>query len=133
MRLVLIAIAALLAAAACGAYAFPGASSTTANGTVRGQVSVVPCAPVEQAGQPCTGKAVEGLALDFTSGSTTITGTTDASGNYTVELAAGTWQVSVKNYMRIVSGPHTITVHAGDNIVANYVIDSGIRVPIAAS
>lgn len=131
MRLVLIAIA-LLATAACGAYAFPGASSAS-KGTVSGQVSVVPCAPVEQAGQPCTGKAMQGLALDFTSGSTTIAATTDANGHYTVQLAAGTWQVSVKNYMRIVSGPHTITVHAGDNIVANYVIDSGMRVPIAAS
>jgi hypothetical protein len=131
MRVLLIGLA-LLATAACGAYSLPGAS-TTGTGTVSGSVAVVPCAPVEQAGSPCVGKQMQGVELDFKNGGTTVTATTDANGNYTVQLAAGTWQVSPKNYMRIVSGPKTITVHTGDNITANYVIDSGIRVPIAAS
>jgi hypothetical protein len=35
----------------------------------------------------------------------------------------------MKNYMRIISGPTTIALSAGSTVVANYVLDSGIRVP----
>jgi hypothetical protein len=60
-----------------------------------------------------------------------VAATTGAGGNYSVELAQGTWTVSTKQFMRIVKGPLTIAVHAGDHITANFVVDSGIRVPIA--
>jgi hypothetical protein len=119
----------LVVGAACGAYHYPGATGGT--GTVTGSVIVVPCGPVQPADKACAGRFA-GMELDFTSGATTAATTTDANGNFTIELAVGTWNVSVVKFTRIVSGPRTITVHAGDSIVANYVVDSGIRVPVAA-
>jgi hypothetical protein len=35
----------------------------------------------------------------------------------------------MKTYMRVISGPPAVTVAAGSTVVANYVLDSGIRVP----
>jgi hypothetical protein len=122
----------LLATAACSAYHFPG-NPTAGTGTVSGQVIVVPCGALESADQPCAAKPFSGLELDFTKGTTTVAATTGPGGNYSVELAEGRWTVSAKQIMRIVKGPGTITVHAGDRIVANFVVDSGIRVPIAAA
>jgi hypothetical protein len=119
----------LAATAACGSYHLPGTTGGT--GTVSGSVTVVPCGPVQPADKACAGRFA-GLELDFSSGGTTVSTTTDSNGNYTVNLAAGTWNVSVVKLTRIVSGPRSITVHAGDSIVANYIVDSGIRVPVAA-
>ena len=66
----------------------------------------------------------------FTSPSgTVVVAETDAGGAYRATLPAGTWKVSFKGYMRIISGPPEVTVTAGDTVVANYVVDSGIRVP----
>jgi hypothetical protein len=69
---------------------------------------------------------VPGLELDFSSGSTTLSTTTDSSGNYTIDVPAGSWKVSTKNYMQIVSGPTTLTITAGSTIVANYTVWSNI-------
>lgn len=131
MKRALIALA-FLATAACGAYQFPG---TTASGTgnVSGQVVVMPCGPVQPADKACPRRMFSGLELDFVNGATTVGTTTDPDGNYTIELSAGTWRVSVMKFARIISGPRTITVHAGDRIVANYIVDTGIRVPNAAA
>jgi hypothetical protein len=124
--------AVLLATAACGAYAFPGErpSPTPATGTVSGTVVSVPCAPVEQAGQQCAGRPVSGLELDFACGQSTVTkAITDSKGYYSVQLQPGSCAVKFKTYMRYISGPQMLTIRAGDNIVANYVFDNGIRVP----
>jgi hypothetical protein len=71
------------------------------------------------------------LEIDFTGNGTAAGARTDLSGAYSVELAAGTWKVSFKSYMRIISGPPTVTLQAGSRVVADYLVDSGIRVPIA--
>ncbi len=119
----------VMATAACGAYRVPGPGAG-GSGSVSGQVTVVPCGPVEPAAQPCVGRPVSGLEIDFSGDGTTVAAQTDPQGYYSVQLPAGTWKVSFKSYMRIVSGPPTVAVAAGSSVVANYVVDSGIRVPV---
>ncbi|HEX9099340.1 MAG TPA: hypothetical protein VF956_07645 [Candidatus Dormibacteraeota bacterium] len=120
----------MVATAACGAYRFPG-ESPSASGTVSGHVMAVPCTPVQPVNQPpCAGRPVAGLEIDFTGGGASVSARTDSNGAYSVELAAGTWKVSLKSYMRIISGPPTVAVQAGSTVVANYLVDSGIRVPV---
>jgi hypothetical protein len=123
----------LVATAACGAYRFPG-ESPAASGTVSGHVLAAPCAPVQPVNQPkCTGRPVAGLEIDFTGNGTTVVTHTDPNGGYSIELAAGTWKVSLKSYMRIISGPSSVTVQAGSNVVADYLVDSGMRVPVGSA
>jgi hypothetical protein len=119
--------------AGCGAYQFPGESPspTPATGTVSGHVVAVPCAPVERQGSPCAGRPVPSLELDYLSGAVVVArAVTDSGGNYAVALYPGGYAVRMKTYMRVISGPLSLTVAAGSNIVANYVLDSGIRVPV---
>jgi len=98
---------------------------------VSGQVTAVPCFPVEQANQPpCAGRPAGGVEIDFSGNGSTVGTQTDPKGFYSVSLAAGTWKVSLKSYMRIISGPPVVTIAAGSSVVANYVVDSGIRVPV---
>src|SRR4029077_9309101 len=109
----LVLVALLLAAAACGAYQFPGGnpSPSPESGTVSGRVLGVPCAPVEQAGTTCAGRPVPKLELDYiTDGAVMADTVTDSSGSYLVSLAPGTYQVKLKTYMRVISGPLTIAV-----------------------
>jgi hypothetical protein len=133
----------LVATAACGAYRFPGPGN--GSGTVSGQVIATPCGPVGPAAQPClpgaasdcapkspTGGAcgsrpIPGLELVFTNGSTSLSARTDSGGGYSIELPSGTWTVGTKSYMRIVSGPQTLVVSAGASIIANYIVDIGVR------
>jgi len=68
-----------------------------------------------------------GVGLVFTNGDTTREVKTDSTGHYSIELQAGTWTVSTLSFGRIVSGPGTLAVTDGANIVANYVVDTGIR------
>ena len=94
----------------------------------------VPCSPIEAPNQPtCIGRPVGGLEIDFTGDGTAVSTHTDSSGAYSVELVAGTWKVSIKSYMRIISGPPTVIVQAGSSVVADYLVDSGIRVPVNAA
>ncbi len=136
MRFLIVAVAALATCAmlgACAGYRFPGGSAP-GTGTVSGQVTVVPCAPVERADARCQGKPASSIALIFTSSSSEqVIAQTDSAGNYSVELKAGKWAVAIKGYMRVISGPATLTVEAGSNVVANYVVDSGIRLPAPAA
>jgi len=127
MRTVLVVLLAM-ATVACGAYRFPGGSQA-GTGTVSGRVTAVPCAPVEQAGQVCAGRPVPGLEIDFSGNGASVSTRTGSGGDYSIELAAGTWKVTLRSYERIISGPPAVTVTAGANVVADYVIDSGIRVP----
>ena len=126
-----------LLTAACGAYAFPGdrpsPTPTSSTGTVSGTVLSVPCAPVEQTGTTCAGRPVPKVELSYTCDQTTaqrvLGTTTDSNGHYSVQLPAGRCTVKFNTYMRYISGPLTLQVKAGDNLVANYVFDNGIRVP----
>jgi hypothetical protein len=122
-------IAVALVAVACGAYQFPG-GSPPATGSVSGHVVAVPCTPVEQAGKPCGGRPVAGVQITFIDGDVSQSAVTDANGYYEVGLAAGTWKVTIKSYLRIISGPATVTVDAGSALKADYVVDSGIRLPV---
>jgi hypothetical protein len=130
---ILIVAALFLAGSACGAYSFPG-GTVAVKATVSGHVIAIPCAPVENPANPCTGRPVSGLEIVFTSaGGAAATTTTDSTGHYAVQLDAGTWKVAFKSYMRMVSGPQSIDLTAGANVVADYVVDSGIRVPAPAA
>ena len=68
-----------------------------------------------------------GLVLIFINGDTTLRTKTDSGGYYSIQLPAGTWSVGTVDFARIIDGPQKLVVSAGDNIVANYVIDTGIR------
>ena len=134
MKSVLLA-AALLAVVctACGAYEFPGQSPEPSGGPaqISGTVLSVPCAPVEQAGQTCTGKPVANLEIDYVSGSTIIQRTkTNSTGVYVVSLPAGSYDVKLNTYMRVVDGPTKLTLAEGARVVVNYTLDNGIRVPV---
>jgi hypothetical protein len=102
----------------------PDGSTGNSCGTIA--VPGVMCPAPGPANYPCGTAPVPGLELDFTNGNTTEITTTDSSGNYSIELAAGSWHVSTKNYMQIVSGPTTVTMTAGASIVANYTVWSRI-------
>ncbi|GAC1508175.1 MAG: hypothetical protein NVS1B3_09190 [Candidatus Dormibacteraceae bacterium] len=54
---------------------------------------------------------------------------TSADGRYTIELPEGTYQVSVRNYMRIIKGPRQVSVKARSTVNVDYLVDSGIRMP----
>ena len=127
----LVAACALLAG--CAGYSFPGGSSA-GTGTVTGQVLAVPCAPVEKVGSPCQWRPVANSDVVFTSEAShdVVTTRTDSSGNYSVQLVGGKWDVAFKGVMRIISGPTSVTVEPGKTLVANYLVDSGIRVPAPA-
>jgi hypothetical protein len=134
MRALVLAVF-LLTAAACGAYQFPvgnpSSSPTPEGGTVSGRVLAVPCLPIEQAGSTCAGRPVPKLELDYIKdGAVAASTVTDSGGSYLVSLAAGTYEVKLKTYMRVISGPLTVTVGPGSNLVADYLLDSGIRVPV---
>jgi hypothetical protein len=125
----LVVAALAVSVAACGAYRFPSGPAAQ-TGTVTGQVIAIPCAPVENPETQCKGRPVPGLELVFAGAAGAVaTARTDDSGSYAVQLAAGTWTVSMKGYLRIISGPQQVTVRAGETTVADYVVDSGIRLP----
>jgi hypothetical protein len=127
MKLLLIA-GLLVVTAACGAYSFPPGTSPQ-TGNVHGTVRVFPCAPVEQQGEVCNGLIGTGLVINFTNGSQTHGATVDSNGNYSIDLPAGTWKVSIKGIARIINGPNPVTVAAGASVEADYQVDSGIRAP----
>lgn len=146
MRNALLAVM-LVATAACGAYSFPGPGGGA--GTVTGQVTTNMCLPVESplracpypGAEPakvcpadpngavgaCGQRPISSIQLYFSNGSTTLATKTDSSGSYSIDLPTGTWSVSTRSIMRIISGPQTLVVKAGDTIVADYLVDTGIR------
>jgi hypothetical protein len=118
----------LLLTAACGAYSFPG-SPQPQTGSVSGRVLVYPCHPVEPAGNACVGRPAAGVEIDFVNGTAVGSTMTDQKGDYSIRLSPATYQVQFKNRMRIISGPKSVDVTASSEVVANYVVDSGIRLP----
>ncbi len=123
----------LLLTAACGAYSFPGAnpSPSPATGTVSGRVTAVPCRPVEQPGDVCAGRPVPKLEIDYSDGNGRVGRTvTGPNGEYAIVLDTATYAVKLNTYMRVISGPLKVDVVAGTNTTANYLLDSGIRIPL---
>jgi len=124
MRVLPWLVAAVLVGA-CGAQ--PPAAGGPTFGTVTGHVRAYPCAPVERIGSPCAGRPAAHVEVDFTLGSKApVRGITNADGVYAVQLAPGTYQVSI-GVLRMMQGPHTVTVRAGQAMTADFVFDSGIR------
>ena len=130
----LVLAAVLAVTAACGAYQFPGGNPgpSPATGSVSGRVVAIPCTPIEQQGAPsCAGRGVPKLEIDYVrDGSTAASAVTDGNGNYAVRLPSGTYAVKMKTFMRVISGPLTLTVAGDTSVVANYTLDSGIRAPV---
>ena len=120
----------VLVTAACAAYHFPGGGHVE-TGTVSGKVTAVPCAPVEAGPSTCLARPVPGIEINFSAQGGTVSTRTDGKGFYSIELAAGTWKVSFPGYARILSGPPAVTVKGGTTVVANYIVDSGIRYPVS--
>ena len=118
----------LLLTAACGAYSFPG-SPQPQTGAVSGRVLLVPYGPVQRVGDTCAGRPGAGLEIDFVDPKAVHSTVTDQSGNYSIQLTPATYQVQFKSYMRILSGPKSVTVISDSLVTANYVLDSGIRLP----
>jgi hypothetical protein len=117
----------MMATAACGAYRFPSATPA-GTGTVRGQVLAVPCVPVEPVTPTCSGRPVAGLEIDFANGGTTAVARTDSNGAYSIDLAPGSWTVTLTGHWRVIKGPTAVSVTAGSSVVANFIVDSGIRI-----
>jgi hypothetical protein len=130
MRYAILGAAAMVLLTACGAYQFPGATASPGTGSVSGRVLTVPCGPVQPAYNACAGRPFSGLEIAFTDGQTVDRTTTDSTGRYSIDLEPGTYKVTFKTYMRVISGPPTVKVTSGANIVADYVLDNGIRVPV---
>lgn len=120
----------VLVAAGCGAYQFPGSTPSAGTGRVSGVVTAVPCAPVQPAGGACAQRLVAGVEVDFADGRTTAAAVTDSRGAYSIDLPPATWKVRLKTYMRVISGPSSVTVTPGSHVVADFVLDTGIRVPV---
>jgi hypothetical protein len=125
----------MLLTTACGAYTFPGESPSptpSATGTVSGRVIVVPCAPVQPAGDSgCAQKPLQGLEIDYAGEPKSVFRTvTDSRGSYRIELPPGNYLVKLNTYMRVIKGPLKLTIAAGSTTTADYVLDSGIRVPL---
>jgi hypothetical protein len=70
------------------------------------------------------------VEMSFVSGERAASTLTDDTGRYRIELPEGTYKVSAKNYRRIVSGPAAVSVKAGSTVTADYLLDSGIRLPV---
>ena len=78
-------------------------------------------------GSTCGTWPMPGLELAFTNGDASRIAKTDSSGHYSIDLPSGTWKVGTTSYARIISGPTTVVVTAGASVVADYVVDVGIR------
>jgi hypothetical protein len=91
----------------------------------------IPCLPVESAGvAQCAGRPVPGVEIDFTSAGEAAKADTDSAGRFNATLAAGMWTVHLVTNLHVMSGPSEVTVVAGTTVTANYLVDSGIRVPV---
>lgn len=90
----------------------------------------VPCAPVERPQDVCAGRPVAGLELDYSGAQCgPCKSVTDSRGAYAISLRPGDYRVTLRTYMRVISGPLKIAVDPGTTVTANYVLDSGIREP----
>jgi hypothetical protein len=127
MRISLLA-ALLSLTAACGAYHLPG-SPPAGGGTVSGMVVAIPCSPIQPAQKACAGRPVAGVEIGYVNAGATARAVTDSNGKYSVDLSSGTWQVTLRTSMRVISGPLEVSVPAGRTVTGNYVLDSGMRVP----
>jgi hypothetical protein len=110
-----------LALAACGGPTIV----VPASGSLAGHVSLRACGGANReypAG--CPTQALSGVKLTFQQKgvATVSTATTDSSGAYQIQLAPGTYAVTLEttaNYSSL-SGPRQVSVRAGQTLAANY-------------
>ena len=113
-----------VALAACG-------GEGTGDGTsgIRGQALAGPQCAVEMAESPCPDLPWEGtvVATDTASGEE-FTATTDADGRFELNLAPGTYEVSIAVSSSPPSAePQTVMVDSGAFAVVDLFVDTGIR------
>jgi hypothetical protein len=116
---------AVLVLAACAATA-----GTPAAGNVTGHVYGEPGCPVQRAESPCPPRLMSGMTLNFRSGAGSVESTkTDSNGAYSIELAPGSWKVTLvaQPSGRLLRGPTQVSVAAGKVTMADFTVDSGIR------
>lgn len=108
---------------ACGG---PGALTPRSTGTVGGHVMSRVCGGAYRAQaeeSPCARRAMPGARLSFKllGSSSTTTATSDSSGAYRVDLAAGTYAVEVSSAGNSrFSGPKQVIVIAGQTVTADF-------------
>jgi hypothetical protein len=126
----LITVGMLLLLAAC-APTSTGAGGQ--QGTLTGNVIAGPTCPVQQAETPCPPAPVTNreVTIKTSDGTVAATAMTDAHGDFSVSLAAGSYQVQVA----IIPGqigvqqttPGQVTIAAGQTTHVEIMLDTGIR------
>lgn len=106
----------------------------SANGYIKGKVSIGPICPVQRADQPCaipetvyTSRSI--LAYPLDKPETYISTSFDKTGSYTLELPAGQYILKIigNAIERSPELPKEITVVAGQTVNFDFSIDTGIR------
>lgn len=118
-----------------GAYPDAGGRCVVPDGTgmLRGQVTIGPNCPVERADNPCVTPPEAYASREFlvTQNGKTITSFhADASGNYIISLAPGTYTiVFAKTGIGFMSKnlPGIVTIKANESATLNIDVDTGIR------
>jgi len=95
---------------------------------VAGQVSAGPVTPVSRPGQPGS-RPVSGAQVEALRGADVVAVTrTDHAGNYSLQLAPGSYVISVSYPgLRPMPMDKTAVVSAGHTQTLNFVLDTGIR------
>jgi hypothetical protein len=109
------------------------AVQVSTQGTISGSVVAGPTCPVQTAEDPCPPKPVPGrpVSIQTPNGTEVASTVTDASGNFTVHLAAGSYVVRVVTGVGLLGleqvTPGDVTVVAGQTTHIQIELDTGIR------
>lgn len=109
-----------------------GTSSSADQGTLNGSVVAAPACPVASPDRPCPPKPVPGrqVTVKTPAGTVVATVTTDKNGQFSVNLAPGTYTVQMipgSSPFPIQRDPMIVTIVAGKTVSVQIVLDSGIR------
>lgn len=119
--------------AACGSRSVPAdttAAPTTQPVTflVNGNVHAGPTCPVERPDQPCADVPVRGTVEAWRDGQVVKTAATDASGNYSLVLPSGRYELRVDTGAQLPRcEPVTVEGAGQADLVADISCDTGIR------
>ncbi len=96
---------------------------------IRGVALIGPGCPVEQANSPCPDRPFQGQVQATAADGATTTGTTDGQGRFTIDVAAGTYDVVAlpANVGPPTAISQTVVVREGDYTSITLELDSGIR------
>jgi hypothetical protein len=135
-RLLAVTTLSILLLSACAERATPGNGSGGGEiGTIHGTVVIGPTCPVERAESPCPDRPVDGVAVQaLLDGSVSATAVSDASGEFTMDLAPGEYLLQAvvePEGPGMYSAPMRVIVRGGSVVSAIVFLDSGIRAPVA--